>query len=399
MKAWHWILAGFLLVSTAAKAESFRVVSRKGDVKILKLGSVEWEPLRSKELGHGTLMSLGNGARIELAHLVSATRQKERIRLEQAMIVRLDDGLLRDFRYKKYVIDRLFAGSKSELKAIKEKPVLTLKDAVQRYILKYEAKDIPKGRQVDPEVVPVSAGKTLIPIDLYAPADETVLFLEEGQAEVTMRWQPLGSGIRYQVYSWRATESRGDPLFETQETHALLRFKQTGRYRLAVSNADGSARSQTIQVQVLAPRLAGEARQSFLKSALRRDKMGLIPRQPAPHSEILQSSKDSTVTFAWKDAQPLGLDEVYVLQLKDEVGNVYRVKSPYLWVQTNVPFGRYRWRVTRENKISGESSKDTGAAWVLEVKPFEMAKLADGLHRALKDSSSLRQTIVLDLGR
>jgi hypothetical protein len=391
-----FIISSFLEVQAA----DFRVVKRKGRVQVLELGSVEWEPLRSKTLRHGALIAVGDGASLELTHLVSGTKQKERMRIEQPMILRLDEGLLRDFRYRDYAIDRLFVGSKSETTAVKQKPVLTLRDALQRFMIRYLGTDIPQGRQVDPETPAMSAGKTLIPIDLYAPVDQSVFFLEQGQSEITLRWLPLPGNSTYKVYSWLNGENRSDPLYETQENSGTIRFQKPGQYRIMVSNADGTARSSTLSIQVLVPRVASEARESFLKSALRRDKMGLIPRVPAPQTEIFQGKNSpALVSFAWSDDQPLGLDELYILQLKEEKGQLFRVKSQSLWVQTELPVGRYRWHVSRENRLTGEVSKDTGARWLLEVKPYEAQQLALALRQALNERTSLRQTFILDLAR
>ena len=390
------LILGFVLASQAS-AHGFRVVSKKGDVKILPLGSSDWQPLSQRELPHGTLVLVSQGGSLELSHGASAQGAKERLRIEKTMALRLDDEILRNFQYKDYTIDRLFAGSKSELNPVKDKPTLTLKDALQRYMLRYASKEIPKGRQVDPEKPQISAGKTLTPIDLYAPADGSLLYVKEGQAELTARWLALPAARRYLVYSWRATENRGEPLLDTLDTHATVRFQQTGLYRLMVSSEDGTARSPILQIQVLNAKPTSEARESFLKSALRRDKMGLTPTQPAPHAEVLQKDKLSPITFAWKDAQPLGLDETYVLHLKEEQGQAYRIRSLTSWVQTQIPFGRYRWQVTRENSRTGEVSKDSGSSWMLAVKPFTSDALAKSLRDNLLEKTSLRQTIVLDL--
>lgn len=330
--------------SAMAKAEaSYRVTGKKGLIAVKGPMDTEWKPLKTKTIALGSMLMIDANSRIDLTLKSGAGSVDRKIRINQAMITRVDEDLVRRMQTKAYPLKDAWETGPESKKEVKDSPLLSFAASFFRSIVTLnKTVELPPVKD-RAEVEAVQIAAKFQTIEILTPNDDALFFLDERKAQIPIIWHPPKDGLNYRLYVWDEGEGRSTPLLSLKETYYNLVLSKAGRYQLQIEDDSHQYRSKIVIITVdRSLRSVASLLEQFEKKEI-----GPELEFPGERTTVLSPRAIVQQRFSWKDERGLEKNERYQLYVMRQ-GKIHIRKLSYSLTESiGLPAGDYSWYVEK----------------------------------------------------
>jgi hypothetical protein len=365
----------------------FKVTKKQGKIWVKGPMELSWHPLHSREVEFGTIMRIDPLSSVELAIQGDAVGlPKTKIRINQPLITRLDDDLLRRTRLKDYPLKGLWDTGAESAKMNKDYPMLSFASAFIRSVLTLDK--VPKLPDVpykdDPQGV--EASSSIKKIQILSPSDQGLFFLSNGNATIPLVWDAPADDMQYRIYIWDVRDTRTRPYATTDQSWYQLSVDKPGTYKIQVEDAKHRFRSDAISITVDRP-------MSDITSSEKNapDRALVDITLISPYARSTQIIKRGSVAqfFSWDDKVTLEKDQFYRLIISKKDGKTKRIKTKDLNAQVELEPGSYTWVVQKMSTLREKNPKSS------DPRSLDITLASESISKIIKKAPA--QTLYIDL--
>ncbi|RZA26913.1 MAG: hypothetical protein EOP10_02050 [Proteobacteria bacterium] len=380
-------MTAFLGLNAWASSPVFKVTKKQGKIFVKGPMELAWHPLRSRDVEFGTIMRVDPLSSVELTiQGDNPDLPKTKIRINQPLITRLDEDLVRRTGLKDYPLKGLWDTGAESAKMNKDYPMLSFASAFVRSILTLDK--VPKLPDVpykdDPQGVESSSD--IQKIKILSPSDQGLFFLSSGSATIPLVWNAPADNMNYRIYIWDVRDARTRPYATTGESWYQISVDKVGTYKIQVEDEKHRFRSDAITITVDRPM---SDITSSEKNAPDRPLVDITLLSPYARSTQIIKRGSVTQFFSWEDKVPLEKNQFYRLILSKKDGKTKRIKTSELSAQVELEPGSYTWIVQKMSSLREKNPKSS------DPRSLDIALATESLSKIIKRAPA--QTLYIDL--
>jgi len=356
----YW-LAGLLLLPCQAYSEvrTFVPLKSSGVIWIMPPLGSDWQRLQGTNFEEGSLLRLMPGASIELKQTgkdLSAAEVEARLRIAEALIIRVDRQIFKDLRYKDYALDGLWSEGASQEKEATSQPLLSFMAAYVRHLLSIEtAQELPP-LKADPVKESLESAQKINNLVVLSPGQDGLHFMHGQTAEIPIYWESPQDKLQYKIFLWPAGDIKREALSVVTGNRYLLTVRKAGSYRLQIVSVDYRFRSDVLRLNIDRPLAEIPAddplARQHTKAGISISK-ALRFQYPPPDLEILASGNKIASLFIWSDRDGLRAGDQYKLIVQGEKGQeIMKVSTQQNFATLRLPPGHYHYFVVKQNRLT-----------------------------------------------